>query len=116
MKSKEQIVKDIDEMSPQELKKMLGEAPLVEKEKGRLVVEKQLSDETNTWTEEEKRLFTQEDRWREKLESADSPSEVQSLLRNRPKGAKTIRSGGAGVRIPSGSNLPVLDKFLTGKK
>jgi hypothetical protein len=115
MKSREQIIKDIDDMSPQELKKMLGDTPRVEKEKGRIVVEKQRPDDSNSWTKEEKVLFDKEKRWKERLDNAQSPGEVQALLRSRPKGAKNIRSGGAGVSFPSGGNLPVLNKFLTGK-
>jgi len=67
--------------------------------------------------------------WEKRMDAATDEAEIKSLLRNKPKGAKTIRTGtpmvGAGkvgsgvdVLLPGDSrgDLPLLNRLTRGKK
>jgi len=66
-----------------------------------------------------------EQEWQARLENASSPQEVKALLAMRPKGAKTLRSGGCDFNLtekiqritgkaPPGT--PLLDLQSKGRK
>jgi hypothetical protein len=55
--------------------------------------------------------------WRKQLGEAKTESELQALLRNRPKGAKALTSGGyRDEEEMNMSSSPKLERLLNGEK
>jgi hypothetical protein len=54
------------------------------------------------------------DEWREKMSNCTDKSELEYLLRNKPKGANAITTG-TPVIVNGATGLPLLEKLSQGK-